>query len=314
MPRAIRSFALACGVALILAASAAADWGGTDPAHNTPLGPIPSSCKTSPTGATCINAGVYYLDLARKRAGLGPYALPANFVSMTPQQQEFILVNLDRTAYDLPPITGMTSALNRDAFSTGVRVDDDPHPTNASGLNTWWPGWAGAFYNVPMAYEAWVWNDGLGAQNPRCTRTDHSRCWGHRHSVLWKFPAGSVLAMGAAAGKDTHHQRGYAYLFVGGNAGSFAPAYTYTWDQALDAGAGTNAYDPGPSPSQMCRVPVLIGLSLRQAQRAIWHHHCKVGSVITKRSAYVSGLVIQQHPKWQMTLPAGTRVKLTISR
>ena len=72
--------------------------------------------------------------------------------------------------------------------------------------------------------------------------------------MLWKY--GPVLAMGAAAGRDSrHHHRGYAYLFVGGTA-AYTPAYTYTWKQAVEDGAGTNTYDPGPPPSALCNVPV----------------------------------------------------------
>ena len=193
---------------------------------------------------------------------------------------------------------------------SGVWRADDPHPSNTTGLNTWWPGWAGAFYNAPMAYEAWVWNDGLGSKNPRCTPSDHSRCWGHRHSVLWKY--GPVLAMGAAAGRDSRHHRGYAYLFVGGTA-AYTPAYTYTWKQAVEDGAGTNTYDPGPAPSSMCNVPVVIGRKLAGASRAIEKAHCSVGEVVRKHTDYVPGIVIRQYPAWGTTLARGASIRLTVS-
>jgi len=205
----------------------------------------------------------------------------------------------------------LTAKLNHDALASGVWVADDPHPSSTSGLSVWWPGWAGAFHNAPMAYEAWVWDDGLGSKNPRCTSTDHSRCWGHRHSVLWKY--GPVLAMGAAVGRDSrHHHRGYAYLFVGGDA-DYTPTYTYTWKQAVADGAGTNIYDPGPSPRSMCHVPVVIGMKLHGATRAIEKAHCTVGAVVSKHAAYVPGIVIRQHPAWGKTLATGTSVGLTVS-
>jgi hypothetical protein len=162
-----------------------------------------------------------------------------------------------------------------------------------------------------MAYEAWVWDDGLGSNNPRCTPTDHSRCWGHRHSVLWKYH--SVLAMGAAAGRDLRsHRRGYAYLFVGGNA-SYKPRYTYTWSKAVKDGAGTNTYDPGPSPSSMCQVPIAIGYKLRDATNAIEKAHCTVGTVIRKHSEYVPGIVLRQRPIWGRVITRGARIRLTVS-
>jgi hypothetical protein len=309
----IRSLLLAFGLALVVVASAAAAWGGKDPARNTPIGRVPSSCGRAPTDKQCINAAVYYLDKARKRSGLPPYALPADFPSLKPTQQLFILVNLDRVQYGLPPIPGMTAALNHDALTSGVWVADDPHPRSTTGLTMWWPGWAGAFYNAPMAYEAWVWDDGLGSNNPRCTPTDHSRCWGHRHSVLWKFGGGSVLAMGVAAGNDSRqHHRGYAYLFVGGNA-SYNPAYTYTWDQAVEDGAGTNAYDPGPPPSKLCDVPSVIGLKLADASRAIEKAHCTVGKVAKKHSYYAPGIVIHQGTDPYRRIASGARIRLTVS-
>lgn len=312
MPRAIRPLLIASALALIVVASAvAADWKGSDPPTNTPLGRLPSACATAPTGKTCIDAGVYVLDRARRKVGLPPYALPANFPSLSAPQQMFILVNLDRIQYGLRPITGLTAALNHDALASGVWRSADPTPSNTAGLNVWWPGWAGAFDNAPMAYEAWVWNDGEGAQNPRCTPTDHSRCWGHRHSALWKY--GPVLAMGAAAGRDlSTHQRGYAYIYVGGDA-DYRPTYTYTWAKAVKDGAGTNSYDPGPPPRSLCRVPVVIGMKLHGAERALAKGHCTLGAIVRTHTHYAPGIVFRQHPRWGQTLPAGTRIKLTIS-
>jgi len=306
-----RSLLLAGSLALVVVASASAAWGGKDPVRKTRIGLIPSFCRSSPTGKQCIDAAVYYLDKARSRANLPPYALPANFPSLPPPQQLFILVNLDRVQYGLPPFPGMTARLDHDALVSGVWRADDPHPSNTTGLTAWWPGWAGAFLNAPMAYETWVWNDGLGSTNPRCTPSDHSRCWGHRHSVLWKY--GSNLAMGAAVGRDSrHHRRGYTYLFVGGNA-AYKPVYTYTWKQAVEDGAGTNTYDPGPSPRSMCNVPSIIGLKLAGASRAIEKAHCSVGEVVSKHTHFVPGIVTQQYPALGKTLPRGSSVGLTVS-
>jgi len=309
--RAIRLLVVSCGLALVLVASASADWGGTDPSHNTPIGKVPFSCKTAPTGKECVDAGVWYLDRARARVGLPPYALPADFSSLAPGRQMFILVNLDRIAYRLPPIRGMTAKLNHDALVSGVWPADDPHLSNTTGIAVTWPGWAGGFDNTPMAYEGWMWDDGLGSKNPRCTPTDHSRCWGHRHSVLWKY--GANAAMGAAAGRDlSHHRPGYAYLFVGGSAG-YRPTYSYTWHQAVADGAGTNPYDPGTSPMKLCVVPSVLGMTLSGARRAIEQARCTVGDVVHKNAYYTPGAVMGQHPLLGRTFPPGRRVKLTIS-
>ena len=264
----------------------------------------------APTGKQCIDAGVYYLDKARASSPAAVRA-PGELPVVVAIAAVFILVNLDRVQYGLPPFPGMTAALNHDALVSGVWRADDPHPSNTTGLNTWWPGWAGAFYNAPMAYETWVWDDGLGSTNPRCTPTDHSRCWGHRHSVLWKFGLGARDGRGCGT-RFAPPPRGYACIFVGGDAG-YTPAYTYTWEQAIEDGAGTNTYDPGPPPSAMCNVPVAIGMKLRGASRAIEKAHCSVGEVVRKHAAYVPGIVIRQYPKRGKTLARGSSVQLTVS-
>ena len=114
----------ASAVALASVAIASAAWGGSDPAKNIPSGKLPVACKTEPAGKKCVNAGVYYLDKARSRVHLPPYALPADFPSLSPPQQLFILVNLDRVQYGLPPIPGLTVALNHDALATTTSASE----------------------------------------------------------------------------------------------------------------------------------------------------------------------------------------------
>ena len=242
--RPIRSLSIAALLALVVVAGAAAGWAGKDPAHNYRLGNLPRACAKAPAQKTCIDAGVYYLDRARAKAGLPAYKLPADFPSLTPARQMFILTNLDRIAYGLPPIPGLTARLSHDALVNGVWRANDPLPSDMRGLRHAMSNWAGWFANAPMAYEAWMWDDGLGTGNIDCTPSRRSGCWAHRHAVLWRFGRGAVLAMGAAGGFDSHHERGYAMLLVSGSAGYHA-RYSYTWRKAVADGAGTNAYDPG---------------------------------------------------------------------
>src|ERR1700746_108616 len=115
-----RSLLLAGSLALVVVASATPAWGGKDPPRNTRIGRMPSSCRSSPRGKTCIDAVVYYLDKARSRVHLPPYALPADFPSLPPPRQLFILVNLDRIQYGLSPFPGMTARLDHDALVSGV--------------------------------------------------------------------------------------------------------------------------------------------------------------------------------------------------
>jgi hypothetical protein len=174
---------------------------------------------------------------------LGPYVLPGNFTSLTPAQQALVLSDLDRTQVGLPPVPGITDQLDRDAAG-GVQSDNDP---GANGFPSFTSNWAGGFPNMPFAYEAWMYDDGPGSGNLDCPRAGASGCWGHRHNVLWGFGAGGPLAMGAAAGKDSGGQSGFAMLLAQGGQ-SYKPAYTYTWAEAVANGAG-GPLGPTTSPS-----------------------------------------------------------------
>ncbi len=209
---------------------------GRDPSSNIPLNlnSLPRSCWSTPRGATCIEAGVRYLDHARARLGQGPYALPANFVSLSPAQQALILTNLDRVHYGLSPIPGLSSSLDR-AAAGGVRAENDPAPSG-SGWTGYTANWAGGYPNIVLAYGAWMYDDGQGSGNLDCTAAHPGGCWGHRHDVLWQFGPRGPLAMGAAAGR-AGGAPGFAMLLEQERAGSH-PAYVYRWSQAVQAGAG----------------------------------------------------------------------------
>src|SRR5438445_624555 len=89
-----------------------------------------------------------------------------------------------------------------------------------SGSSAWWlpRRWPCGFPNLPLAYEAWMYDDGPGSGNLDCPRAGASGCWGHRHDILWDFGPGGALAMGAAAGTDPSGQSGFAMLLVQGDS------------------------------------------------------------------------------------------------
>jgi hypothetical protein len=321
MTKVVRSLGVTCALALVFVAIAsAADWAGSDPAKNYPLGKLPASCDKAPNGAACINAGVYYLDKARAKLGLPPYALPADFPSLTAAQQMFILTNLDRVEYGLPPMTGLTADLNSDAYKTGIKTGDDPFPSASEQLELqgWTSNWAGSYDNAPMAYEGWMYDDGLGSPNLDCSKAHRSGCWDHRHDILWKFDSGDVLAAGAASGNGPYGES-YALLLVEGyepdpyGDPGYTPTYSYTWSQAVADGAGTNAYDPGNPLAIPCHVPGVLGETLVAATRAIGKAHCSVGRVLSKYTVYLPGLVILQSQEPGSGLAAGAKIDLVLS-
>jgi hypothetical protein len=222
------------GAALASGAAGADGPVGTDPAQNYPAGPMPVTCNLDGTTPGCVDAAVNYLNQARASLGQAAYGLPSNFDSLTAPQQDFVLANLDRVLYGLTPIPGITDRLGQDA-EQGVANDNDPTPSDPDVIS-YTSNWAGGFQNFPLAYEAWMYDDGPGSGNLDCTPADASGCWGHRHDVLWKFDPGGALAMGVATGVDSVDRPGYAMLIVQGDS-EYRPAYTYTWAQAVAAGA-----------------------------------------------------------------------------
>ncbi len=234
-----RTILLAAVLLLGVTATASA---APNPAANIPAGPLPRACTTAPKGASCINGVVKDLDRARAQLGLGPYLLPADFATLPGEEQLLILCNLDRLAYGLPPIDGLSPALGAVA-QVGVTNDADPDPSALlSGFATfgWSSNWAGAFGNAPEAYYAWMYYDGWGGKqtsNLDCTSPTASGCWGHRVDVL-AFAAPGTLSMGAAVARDAHGQIGYAMTLVWTPASDWT-TYRYTWANAQADGAGS---------------------------------------------------------------------------
>jgi hypothetical protein len=238
------AFVVLTQLALLSGSAEAHRRSAPNPSANYKPGPLPSSCSSAPTGAKCINAAVYYLNQARARLHLGPYKLPASFPKLAADRQVLILSNLDRVAYHLTPITGLTPALDRVARggkpgNPGVLDAGDPILI-APGVQTT-SNWAGGFPNIVMAYEAWMYDDGPGSGNLDCTATDHTGCWGHRQDVLAHLTAPGPSAMGVAAGKDRSGRPSYAQLIAKGHS-SYTSGYSYRWSQAVAAGAGKHTY------------------------------------------------------------------------
>lgn len=229
MRRALAGFVAVVQAGLWATAAQASPWAGGNPRSNFPAHP-PGVCFSAPTSKKCLKAGVTYLNKARAHLHQPSYQLPGNFISLSPVLQAFVLTNLDRTYYKLPPMTGLTKELDGDAMS-GVRRDSDPSSTDPY-FRYATANWAGGYPNMLFAYGSWMYDDGYHSPNEDCTSPHASGCWGHRHDILWKFPKSygitGPLAMGIAAGKDSHGQQGYAMLLGRGDS-HYRPQYQYKW-------------------------------------------------------------------------------------
>jgi hypothetical protein len=227
---------------LLLLASAASASAAPNPTANIAVGPLPAACATASRGTICMHAMVRALNRAHAQLGLGPYVLPTDFYSLNGSEQLLIVCNLDRLAYGLPPVAGLSPVLNAVAAS-GVTSDADPDPSALlSSFQSfgWSSNWAGGYGNALEAYYAWMYYDGWGGKqtsNLDCTSPTASGCWGHRADVL-AFPDQGLLSMGASVRKDSAGQIGYAMTLVWTPQTNWT-SFSYSWASAQADGAGS---------------------------------------------------------------------------
>jgi hypothetical protein len=69
------------------------------------------------------------------------------------------------------------------------------------------------------------------------------------------------------------------------------------------------------APSQVCIVPPLRGRRLKASKQRIRAADCKVGALVKRRGATArTGKVVKQVPKPGVSVPAGTKVKVTLAQ
>lgn len=180
-------------------------------------------------------------------------------------------------------MSGLIDQLDQDA-AAGVLADGDPSPSQP-GWRSFTSNWAAGEPNMPLAYLDWMYDDGPGSFNLDCPAAGAPGCWGHRHDVLWQFDGTGPLAMGAASGPDVAARPSYA-LLLAQQLGSSAPAYVYTWSQAVADGAGAvhggpaTGSTPGGSRSGASR-----GLGLRIRRVRVMGHRAAIALAGPLRSA-----------------------------
>jgi hypothetical protein len=180
---------------------------------------------------------------ARAGEGLGPMALPGNFNALTPAEQLFVITNIERVDRGLPPFVGLVNTFSNDAMS-GAQANTDPTPNQVpAGLRlvAWASNWAENGNPLGSNYY-WMYDDGVGSGNIDCTAAGQAGCWGHRSNILsltdYQKQYGGTLLMGAAEAYGTtgNNWESDAELLV--LATGPIPPLSYTWAQAVAAGAG----------------------------------------------------------------------------
>jgi hypothetical protein len=226
----MRKLSLFCALCVVASCSVATGVAAAaDPGFN--FAPRP----TCSGAARCLAQAIRFLDEARAKLGQPPYELPRNFAQLNPARQALVLTDLDRVMYGLRPIAGLAGNLDQAAVAA-AHSGRDPSPIDVNYLSMT-SNWAGGYANMAFAYEAWMYDDGPGSTNLDCTRVIRSGCWEHRHDILWRFGGSGPLEMGAAMRAGPRGIRACTLLLVEGAPGS-KPGYTYTWKDAVAAGAG----------------------------------------------------------------------------
>jgi hypothetical protein len=143
---------------------------------------------------TCTQFVLRALNSARSDEDLPAIVLPTNWFQLNPQEQIFVIVDLERTARGLPPYLGLNRQLHAAAQSAAVHGTD---PGYAKGFRTGLDpeGVSGMGSTVATGYTtleadyAWMYEDGWGGSpsstsNVACTFAGALGCWGHRDELL----------------------------------------------------------------------------------------------------------------------------------
>ena len=194
----------------------------------------------------CTNYILEAINNARAVEGVPAMHLPSNWYNLTPQQQLFVVANLERVDRGLAPYLGLNAALNVEA-QHAARSNSDPGiaagfaiGTNAEGTPAMGGAWGGGF-NVLATDYVWMYLDGWAGSrsatsNVACTTPNNLGCWAHREELLGTAPHFNP-GVGLAA---TNAEMGTGYAVVGGHSSlvdlielpkSGQPAMIFTWAQ-----------------------------------------------------------------------------------
>jgi hypothetical protein len=179
-----------------------------------------SSCSAGDTGGACNQMVLTAIGTARQtleKMGGMSLSLPA-YAKLTPSQQLFVVVNLERTER-----AARDPAMNR-----------VPRHLPGGGRTVYASAnWAGGWVNPPGADYAWMYDDGPGGNNLDCRAGTSRLCWGHRDNILNRFGQSScVLAMGAGHAAAARGYRESDTVLMAGVCGHAPTDPSFTWAKA----------------------------------------------------------------------------------
>lgn len=232
------------------------------PVPNFPnAAPIPArtnqACSITPNGASCYDSVVQWMDQANIAEGGQAIVLPPGFSHMSGAVQLFVLTNLERLAFGLHPIMGMTSVVNAAALA-GADASRDPaidytHPyPTGNQIYTYNSNYMYGLSASVGVYQ-WLFDDGPGGFNVDCVPGNMTGCWGHRDNILATLtdvfthyhatpPSHYLSLMGGAVIPHPDNLVAATTIDVWISPQPTTPPMTITWNQI------SAAYPSGESP------------------------------------------------------------------
>ena len=197
-----------------------------DPAKSLPPSPdFLLSCDEGNDGTACNSLVLQAIAHARQtmeKMGGMSFSLSA-YEKLTPAEQLFVTLDLERTERGLPPAVVLTRSLDKIA-QAGAQAGQDPALGDVprrlpGGGRTAFVGvtWSGGWINPLGADYGWMYDDGPGGNNGDCSAASPRLCWGHRDTIL--------IASGSAVSGDSFCGSGTNELAMG--AGHTADAAYY---------------------------------------------------------------------------------------
>jgi hypothetical protein len=249
------------------------------------------------------------------------------------QQQRQPATGLDGSLYLTAMGGGNGWGLNRvDPGSGNVLWNYSPFPSNGMSAPSVGPDGSVYFARslsylesvTPTGQSRWTFSDGSIIDHPAVSPAGGTVVAGVRPNF---GEPGSVRAWNAATGTVAwqvdlpNENGGYQILYTqprfsaDGGTAYFGTAILGGGDQysfVYAVESGTSPPPPPPPPAQ-CVVPGVVGTTLDAARVKIVGAGCSVGTVKRVRSKQVE-IVLAQSPAAGTTLPAGSRVNLTVGR
>jgi hypothetical protein len=211
-----------------------------------PNPPFLSSCQQGNDGARCNSVALTAISHARQsleKMGGMSFSL-AGYLKLTPAEQLFVTVDLERTARGLAPALVLSRSLDVIAQAGALAGRDPaiasvPRQLPGGGRTAYLGGtWAGGWINPLGSDYGWMYDDGPGGTNLDCRTAGAAQCWGHRDIILAGFSTRSCGGPAELALGTGHAMRagGYGESDTEVLAGVCGPNPTdavFTWARAM---------------------------------------------------------------------------------